>query len=123
MATTCTSRKLAGALIVMGLSALPASAAQQTAEKVLPSFDCHHTTTVAERVFFTHQELPKLDVEMIRLFRDAVNQAPSDKRKDLHTEQARWIARRNDCGESDDATVQKCIERSYRERIAELRQK
>ena len=116
-----TCRTLLTGLVMIGLSAGPAAAARQTKEKVLPSFDCHQTTTVAERVICTHQELAKLDVEMIRLFRNAVNKAPSDQRKDLHTEQARWIARRNDCGETDDATVQKCIEKAYRERIAQLR--
>ena len=105
-------------IAMLGVVLTEAEAGQQ--KPVHPSFDCHQTTTAVERVICSHDELATLDLEMMRLYRDAVTKAPRSARKHLQTEQARWLDRRNACTETASRTMQRCIEAEYQARLQQL---
>jgi hypothetical protein len=78
-----------------------------------PSFSCAKAATGSEKLICSNQELSALDVEMARLYRDALE--VSSNKEALRDEQRSWLrARRDRCPDVG------CMRQAYRERIAQL---
>ena len=112
----------AAVLGVLGITVvlLAACDARSVGAARSPSFECKGELTTVERVICSHHDLAALDVDMAAAYRDALAKAPTlEARKALHTEQARWRGRRNECEAHD--PMQACIAAQYKARIAQLR--
>ena len=104
-------------LLTLSLSywALPAMAAN-------PSFDCRKVKDSSiEKMICADDELAKLDRELAKVYAAASKKALNQHPPVLKAEQRGWIKGRNECWKSDDK--RRCVEESYRRRIAELQAK
>lgn len=108
-ATAGPRRVAAAAVVVLIAAAAPAAAA---------SFDCSKAKTPDEKAICDSRQLSELDVEMATLFKVRM-EIPMlmGARGDAGDQQVAWLSERHACG-SDRA----CLTRTYRQRIAELRQ-
>jgi len=84
-----------------------------------PSFDCSKVEKDSiEELICKDDELSALDQKMAKVYATAAKKAANEHPPVLKAEQRGWIKGRNDCWKS--ANKGKCIEESYRRRIAEL---
>jgi uncharacterized protein len=84
-----------------------------------PSFDCSKVEKGSiEELICKDEELSVLDRKMAMVYAEATKKAINEHPPVLKAEQRGWIKGRNDCWKSSDK--RKCVEESYRRRIAEL---
>jgi len=84
-----------------------------------PSFDCSKVQKGSiEELICKDEGLSELDRKMTTVYAEATKKAINEHPPVLKAEQRGWIKGRNDCWKSADK--QKCIDQSYRRRIAEL---
>jgi len=90
-----------------------------TASASDPSFDCSkiHKGSIEEMIC-KDEALSTIDRKMARVYAEASNKAVNEHPPVLKPEQRGWVKGRNDCWKSEDK--RKCVEESYRLRIAEL---
>ena len=87
-----------------------------------PSFDCGIVETGSiEEMICKEEGLSDLDRKLSEVYAAASKKAINEHPPVLKAEQRGWIKGRNECWKSDDK--RKCIEDSYRLRIAELQAK
>jgi len=83
------------------------------------SFDCRRAKTDREIVVCGNENLAKLDLDLNEVFQEALRRSPKDKRRGLIAHQQQWLK------DIDKWSAYKwcCdgIERSYRQRIRELK--
>jgi uncharacterized protein len=86
---------------------------------VSPSFDCEKVKdgSIEERVC-KDDGLAALDIKLAEVYAESVRKAVNEHPPVLKTEQLGWIKGRNECWKSHEQ--RKCVEDSYRSRIAEL---
>ncbi|SET48239.1 peptidoglycan-binding protein [Oceanicella actignis] len=80
-----------------------------------PSFDCTRAATLSERAICADPRLAARDLELTRLYGDAIAGAGAARAGALRAEQQAWLTRRDRCGA--DAS---CIGMRMEERIATL---
>jgi uncharacterized protein len=84
-----------------------------------PSFDCSKVEKGSiEELICKDDELSALDQKMAEVYAAAAQKAVNEHPPVLKAEQRGWIKGRNDCWK--EADKRKCVEESYRRRIAEL---
>ncbi|MGB5425110.1 MAG: lysozyme inhibitor LprI family protein, partial [Desulfobacterales bacterium] len=83
-----------------------------------PSFDCSKAAGSIEQMICKDDTLSTLDHKMAKVYAAASKKAVNELPPVLKAEQRGWIKGRNDCWKSEDE--RKCVEESYRRRIAEL---
>lgn len=84
-----------------------------------PSFDCQKVRVGSiEELVCKDEELATLDRKLAEVYASATQKAVNQHPPMLKAEQRGWIKGRNDCWKSADK--RKCVEESYRLRIAEL---
>jgi uncharacterized protein len=84
-----------------------------------PSFDCSKVEKGSiEELICKDNELSTLDQKMAEVYAAASKKAVNEHPPVLKAEQRGWIKGRNDCWK--EADKRKCVEESYRRRIAEL---
>jgi len=84
-----------------------------------PSFDCRKVSVGSiEELVCKDEELAAMDRKLAEVYASAVQIAVNEHPPMLKAEQRGWIKGRNDCWKSADR--RKCVEESYRMRIAEL---
>ena len=83
-----------------------------------PSFDCRKAVGSIEQMICKDDTLSTLDHKMAEVYAAASKKAVNEHPPVLKAEQRGWIKGRNDCWKSEDK--RKCVEESYRRRIAEL---
>jgi len=83
-----------------------------------PSFDCRKAAGTIEQMICRDDELAALDNELADVYAAAAQKAFNEHPPVLKAEQRGWIKGRNECWKSADK--RKCVEQSYRNRIAEL---
>jgi uncharacterized protein len=89
------------------------------AVEAAPSFDCSKVEAGSiEALICQDDQLSALDWKMAVVFAAAMKKASNEHPPVLKAEQRGWIKGRNDCWKSDDK--RRCIEQSYKLRIAEL---
>jgi uncharacterized protein len=90
-----------------------------TAHAEGPSFDCSKVRAGSiEEMVCKDQNLTALDLKMAEVYKEASKKAVNEHPPVLKAEQRGWIKGRDECWKSDDK--EKCVEESYRLRIAEL---
>ena len=90
-----------------------------TAVAAGPSFDCGKVEKGSiEELICKDDELSALDQKMAEVYAAASKKAVNEHPPVLKAEQRGWIKGRNDCWK--EADKRKCVEESYRRRIAEL---
>jgi uncharacterized protein len=108
--------------IAISISVLLASACllvTGTARAEGPSFDCGKVQAGSiEEMVCKDKGLAALDRKLAEVFAAASKKAVTEHPPRLKAEQRGWIKGRNDCWKSTDR--RKCVEESYRTRIAEL---
>jgi len=87
-----------------------------------PSFDCDKASGSAEEEICSNPRLARLDRELARLYKLAVNGAnmSSERLSELKAMQRGWIKGRDECWKSD-AALNACIAASYAMRIDDIR--
>lgn len=103
--------------VVAAVGAAPALAAD-------PSFDCAAAESAAERAICADSGLAALDRRLAEVWRAALTVAEDVADAEtalprLRAEQRGWIKGRDECWKAEDG-VDACVERRYRDRIAEL---
>jgi uncharacterized protein len=84
-----------------------------------PSFDCSKVEAGSiEEMICKDKELTALDRKLSGIYAAASKKAVNEQPPVLKAEQRGWVKGRNECWKSDDK--RKCVEESYRLRIAEL---
>jgi len=83
-----------------------------------PSFDCRKAAGAIEQMICSDDGLAALDRALAEVYAAAAQKAVNEHPPVLKAEQRGWIKGRNDCWKSADQ--RKCVEQSYRRRIAEL---
>ena len=84
-----------------------------------PSFDCSKAEAGSiEEMVCKDKELSALDRKLSEVYNAASKKAVNEHPPVLKAEQRGWVKGRNECWKSDDK--RKCVEESYRLRIAEL---
>jgi len=83
-----------------------------------PSFDCANATGTIEKMICDDEALAALDRRLAEVYAAAIQKAFNEHPPVLKAEQRGWIKGRNDCWKS--ASKRKCVDQSYRRRIAEL---
>jgi uncharacterized protein len=84
-----------------------------------PSFDCSKVQKGSiEELICKDEGLSELDRKMTTVYAEATQKAINEHPPVLKAEQRGWVKGRNDCWKSVDK--RKCIDQSYRRRIAEL---
>jgi uncharacterized protein len=84
-----------------------------------PSFDCSKVEAGSiEEMVCKDKELSALDRKLSEVYAAASKKAVNEHPPVLKAEQRGWVKGRNECWKSDDK--RKCVEESYRLRIAEL---
>jgi len=84
-----------------------------------PSFDCQSVELGSiEDMVCKDDELAALDIKLADVYASARQTAVNEQPPILKAEQRGWIKGRNDCWKSSDR--RKCVEESYRLRIAEI---
>ena len=84
-----------------------------------PSFDCSKVEKDSiEELICEDDELSSLDQKMAEVYADAAKKAANEHPPVLKAGQRGWFKGRDDCWKSADK--RKCVEESYRRRIAEL---
>jgi uncharacterized protein len=98
------------------ISLLAASTwANSEAKAAGPGFDCRYASTYVEIAICDSRELSRLDRVLNLEYRKAQNRLDEFDIQDLADAQDGWIARRDACG------TLRCVDRAYRNRIAQLR--
>jgi len=93
--------------------------ARQTVFAAGPSFDCGKVEKGSiEMLICQDQGLSDLDRKMAEVYSEARGKATNEHPPVLRAEQRGWIKGRNECWKSSDR--RRCVENSYRMRIAEL---
>lgn len=78
-----------------------------------PSFDCQKAATRPEMLICANQELAALDIQLMQLYKQALNSS-SDK-ESLKKEQREWrVSQRDTC------STESCISKAYESRIEDL---
>jgi uncharacterized protein len=103
--------RLAAPLGVLAITASLQAAGQ-------PSFDCSRASKWAERTICDDDALAASDREMSAAYARQRAEAGDVGRKQLVSEQRRWLARREEC--RSDAAPAACLERMYHDRIVAL---
>lgn len=101
------SHFVASALLILGCSWQPASAA---------SFDCSKAETADEKAICADRQLNDDDVEMATLYVQLKPFLGMGARGDMEDQQAAWLKRRAACG-ADHA----CLSKAYADRVQQLR--
>jgi len=84
-----------------------------------PSFDCSKVQKGSiEELICKNEGLSDLDRKMTTVYAEAIKKAINEHPPVLKAEQRGWLKGRNDCWKSADK--RKCVDQSYRRRIAEL---
>ena len=83
-----------------------------------PSFDCANATGTIEKMICNDEQLAAPDRRLAEVYAAARQKAFNEHPPVLKAEQRGWIKGRNDCWKS--ASRRKCVDQSYRRRIAEL---
>lgn len=108
-------RALVAAMAVDPTPQLPLSAATSTTNSARPSFDCAKSRTQVERMICSSPTLSRADATMALLHKEARRKTDDVWAFDAIWRE--WLMLRDGC------TTVACLEASYAERIAELRQK
>lgn len=80
-----------------------------------PSFNCRHAKTRSERMVCGNGSLAAADRRMSAVYYNEMAKADASAKRALRQSRDRFLARRDRCG--DEA----CVERTYAERVAEIR--
>lgn len=94
--------------------------ALSTARLSSPSFDCGLASTAIERAICASAELGDLDREMSQRFAELRRSQP-DRRQIMIDQQRQWLIQRDTCA-NESSSMEGCLARSYRSRIAALAQ-
>ncbi len=91
-------------------------------DPIAPSFDCAKAGTSAEEEICKDPHLARLDLELARLYRLAVNgpNMTSDRLDNLKATQRGWVKGRDDCWKAT-IGLSRCIADNYVMRIDEIR--
>ena len=113
------NQTLLTSFILLALAFLTNGAGVRIALAAGPSFDCSKAQKGSiEELICKDEGLSMLDRKMATVYAEAAKKAINEHPPVLKAEQRGWIKGRNDCWKSQDK--RKCIEESYRRRIAEL---
>ena len=83
------------------------------------SFDCAKASSATETAICVSEALRAADERLARTFGSAISAADADTAARLRSEQRIWLAERNGCA-SQGSTINDCLVRTYRSRIAAL---
>ena len=105
--------------ILLVFAFIPYGAAVGSTWAAGPSFVCSKVEKGSiEELICKDDELPALDQKMAEVYAAAAKKVVNEHPPVLKAEQRGWIKGRNDCWK--EANKSKCVEESYRRRIAEL---
>ncbi|MGH8614309.1 MAG: lysozyme inhibitor LprI family protein, partial [Gammaproteobacteria bacterium] len=86
---------------------------------IAPTFPCTGSLSLVEALICNDPELAKLDVELDRTYRKALNALQDEQKQELISEQRAWITKRAAC--ADKGAIRKCVEGTYGRRLSSLR--
>ncbi|GIU48934.1 lysozyme inhibitor LprI family protein [Shewanella sp. KT0246] len=85
---------------------------------ISPAFDCQKAQGQVELLICKDDQLAKLDVQLSKTYRKAINQIGNDELANFKAFQRGWIKGRNDCWKATD--IKQCVQSSYETRLTEL---
>lgn len=99
---------------------LPKAAKDQPSEHSAgsPSFACAEARLPAEKTVCASRELAAMDRRLNEAYSDAMESWPAGERNRQRAAQKQWLAQRNACSKTDDATL--CLRDAYRRRQIDL---
>lgn len=115
-----------GDIVIAALTSLDTAAALPAAATGVPpkhsadspSFACAQARLPAEKTVCASRELAAMDRRLNEAYSDAMRTWPASEQIRQRAAQKQWLAQRNACSKSDDATL--CLRDAYRRRQIDL---